>query len=144
MGAFDDIPLEWDGVTYTIPANRVLGAVARIEDIITLHELGEYSARGTAPMGKLAKAYGAVLRYAGADLSDEDVYLGMFSGGVSPEAMMVAINGLVGIMVPPAEQVAQTQEKKVRRGRRRGKGSSKKRSKPSQATDGSGRLNSGT
>lgn len=60
MGAFDAITLAWAGSEYAIPANRVMGAIARIEDVVTLEELGRYGERGTMPIAKLAMAWGFV------------------------------------------------------------------------------------
>lgn len=102
MGSFEDIRLEWAGADYTIRANRVLGAIARIEDVVTLNELQRFAVRGTAPMAKIAMAYGAVLRYAGATVSDDEVYAGMFgAGGTSADAVVDSVSTLVAMMVPP-------------------------------------------
>ena len=65
MGAFDDVTLNWGGRDYTIPANRMMGAIARIEDVVTLVELNAYFGRDAVPLGKISMAFGAVLRYAG-------------------------------------------------------------------------------
>jgi hypothetical protein len=76
MAAFDDVSLEWQGTRYTIPHNRVLRTIASIEDVITLGGLARNS-RELQP-GKISLAFGIMLRAAGADVTDEDVYDGMF------------------------------------------------------------------
>lgn len=101
MAGFDDIRLEWQGRQHVIRANRVMGAIARIEDVITLVELQRYADRGTAPLAKIAMAYGAVLRYAGADASDDDVYAGMFSGNSSQDDVVASVSQLLAMMIPP-------------------------------------------
>jgi len=107
MGSFEDIRLQWAGSDYVIRANRVLGAIARIEDVVTLNELQRFGARGTAPMAKIAMAYGAVLRYAGAKVTDEEVYAGMFGAtGTSADAVVESISALVAMMVPPQSKTA--------------------------------------
>ena len=102
MASFEDVRLQWAGEDYVIKANRMLGAIARIEDVVTLNELQRFGLRGTAPMAKIAMAYGAVLRYAGAKVTDDEVYAGMFgAGGTSAEAVVESVSTLVAMMIPP-------------------------------------------
>lgn len=100
MSRFDDIKLGWNGRDYKIPANRVLGAIMRIEDITTLQELALCARREQVPLGKVASAYGAVLRYAGADVEDDDVYAGMFSDAGTQLSAVQAVVGLLNMMIP--------------------------------------------
>lgn len=90
--------------TYSIPSDRVFGAICAVEEIVTLKELSEGVAnRGNVSTSRLARAYAAALRYAGAkDLSDEDVYHAMFTTVTASSAMVAAINGLLSLMIPPA------------------------------------------
>lgn len=106
MSSFDDINLEWNGTPVIIKSNRVLGAIARIEDVITLSELQRFGLRGGAPLAKIAMAYGAVLRYGGLQVTDDEVYLGLFSTGnkTSADTVMVSIHSLVRMMVPPTPE----------------------------------------
>ena len=100
--AFREVKLSWDGRDFVIPPDKMLGAIARIEDVFTLEELSVYMARRTAPLGKLARSYGAVLRYAGARVTDEEIYFGMFGkGGINAAAAMEAIAVLLAMMLPP-------------------------------------------
>jgi hypothetical protein len=99
---FEDVALEWEGVSFTIPANRMLRAIATVEDIITLPELAQSSQRGTPPMSKIAQAYGAVLRYAGCRVADDAVYGSMFGNEEAAANVMLAITGLMQIMLPPS------------------------------------------
>ena len=100
MGAFTDIELAWGGTIYTIRGQRVMGALSRIEDVITMPELQAYSARGTYPLAKLCSAYAAVLKYAGARVSDEDIYEMAFSGEAEQEAVIMGVMNLMKMMVP--------------------------------------------
>lgn len=98
--AFDKIILEWQGDEYVIDAHRVMGAIARIEDVITLGDLYNYTQRGSAPAAKLCMAYAAVLRYAGAKVVDEDVYSMCFESGDNAEKLMQSVMALMNIMLP--------------------------------------------
>ena len=101
MSIFQEIVLEWAGQEYKIAPDKVMGAIATIEDIVTLKEIGEYAQRGNPSISKIAMAYGAVLRYAGAKIRDDEVYAGMFSGESSSSAMS-SISNLLMMMIPPA------------------------------------------
>lgn len=101
MSIFNPVPIGWEGQDYVIAAERVMGAIAVIENVVTLHELQRFAARGTAPMATLAMAYGAVLRYAGARVTDEQVYAGMLGPGAKAPDIGAAIAGLLQMMIPP-------------------------------------------
>lgn len=106
MSVFDDIRLHWQGRDYVIRSNRVMGAIARIEDSLTIAELQQYSERNTAPLAKIAMAYGAVLRYAGARVDDDEVYEGLFAADDSSEVIMASLQTLLTMMVPPSALVS--------------------------------------
>lgn len=100
-GAFDDVMIEWRGIEYKIPARNMMGAIARIEDHITLPELQRYSERGTAPLSRLAASFASVLRFAGAStVKDEDVYAAMFEGQGEQQSVASALRVLLSMMVP--------------------------------------------
>lgn len=105
MGIFDDVKIGWKDKDYVIPAKQVLGAIARIEECITLPELAAFAKRGTAPLVRLSQAYGSVLRYAGADVSDEEVYEGIFASGDQQTAIVLSVQHLIEMMVPPSERL---------------------------------------
>lgn len=103
QGAFDDVTLHWLGVAYTIPANKMMGAIARIEDHVTMPELQRFGDRGTVPMVRLSSAFASVLTYVGArDVTAETVYSAMFgqTGGDAQMEVAQAIQVLLGMMVP--------------------------------------------
>lgn len=110
MSNFDDVVIEWKGTKYTIKKNRVLGAIARIEDVVTMSELQRFWDRGTAPMAKIAMAYGTVLRYVGVQVTDDEVYAGMFSTeegeSTSAEDVVSSVSALIEMMVPPVARKA--------------------------------------
>lgn len=123
MRAFQDYSIEWNGETFTIPSNSLLPVIAAVEEIFTLHELLTVSVENKIPLTRLAGAFGIILRYAGADVSDTDVYQGMFQGGDLQNKMLNAVNGLLGLMIPPEHGGSAEQPGKLPKG---GKPSSRK------------------
>ena len=99
--AFNDVTLKWKGSEYTIPSDQMMGAIERVEEFVSLEML--HVRDGEKPGGwkraKIAKAYAAVLNYAGAKVTAEEVYAGMFEKGVA-NAAGVAVQALIFLMVP--------------------------------------------
>ena len=109
---FKPITLAWRGKKLTIAANRVMGAIARIEDYVTIVELQHYAAKKTLPMAKLAEAFAAVIEYAGGQVTAEEVYQDMFATGEAQQNAMAAINALMVMMVPPEAVAGKVQAAK--------------------------------
>jgi hypothetical protein len=82
----------------------VLGAIARVEDAVTLNTLLDQGQRQSIPMGKIAQAYGNLLRYAGVRVTDEEIYFGMFGNEATAEGVSTALYILVHMMLPPSAQ----------------------------------------
>lgn len=104
MPIFQPFRLQWAGRDYVIPADRIMGAIAVVEDVIPPMEL---MAMMASPLSikptRIARAYGAVLRYAGANLSDDAVYDGMFAGGEDvSNSVGAALAGLSDLIMPPS------------------------------------------
>lgn len=99
MNVFEDVTLSWDGKDYTIPANKMMKCIARLEEVVTLNELHGYALRGGAPIGKLAMAYGAVLRYAGATVTDEEIYLNLMRK-LSDVGIITSVKNILSLMLP--------------------------------------------
>ena len=97
---FDPVTLTWKGTDHEVAPDRIMGLIARIEEIVTLSEIHAAAQKGGMPLAKLAMAYGACLRYAGARVDDAEVYASFFSG--SAESIPAAISALLAMMVPPA------------------------------------------
>ena len=53
---------------------------------------------------KIASAFGAALRFAGANVTDEEVFEGMFSDEQNATNAITALRLLVVIMVPPRKE----------------------------------------
>jgi hypothetical protein len=125
MSIFEEVSLKWGDQEYKIEPTKVMGAIAKIEEVITLKELLDYFQKGDAPIVKLSMAFGSVLRYAGARVTDEEVYAGMFEDGLQ-DSIVASIYNLLFMMVPPS---ALNKPGKVPAAPTGGKNLSKKRTK---------------
>ena len=97
MSIFEEVGLTWEGTEYTVPAEQVMGLVEVVEDIITIEEL---SGRGVK-RAKVARAFAAALRYAGAkEVDPQAVYNSLFSAD-SMVFTNSAVNALLSLMIPP-------------------------------------------
>lgn len=103
MAVFDDVVIEWDGKKYTVPADDIMRLIAKVEDVITLHELFTYAEKGTAPTAKLAMAYATALRHVGVKVRDDEVYKKIFGAADSATSAQAVINALLMMMVPPSD-----------------------------------------
>lgn len=105
---FEDIKLEWKGQEYIIESNKVMGAIARIEEVVTLYELFTMvSEKGSPRISAIARAYGTLLRYAGAkDEDDDSVYAALLIGKDPKNRTIEAVRTLLMMMVPPERKQA--------------------------------------
>jgi hypothetical protein len=101
MSIFEDVLITWSGTEYKIESSRVMGAIARVEEVITLKELFEFHQKNSAPLAKLSMAFAAVLNYAGANVTEEKVYEAMFTGD-NQMSVINSINTLLMMMIPPS------------------------------------------
>lgn len=115
---FDEIKLTWNGREYKIAPDRVMKCIAMVEDVLTMVQLHRYRERADLPLGKLAQAFGIVLRYAGAQVTDEEVYEGIFKSEDTRGTALGAVMTLQMMMIPPsalrggAAQEGKSEEKK--------------------------------
>lgn len=87
MAGFEPIELTWGGKTYTIRSNQIMGAVQTYERAMAGKLTEDLSVTVDQVFMKIvvfgmseipavcAHVYGRLLRYAGAPVSDDDVYL---------------------------------------------------------------------
>lgn len=105
MSGFEEVRFTWDGVVYSIPPSRMLGAIARIEEHLTFVDVLRISQTQNVPLAKVAAAYASVLRYAGAAVDDAKVYSAMFSVNES-ESALASVTALLQMMIPPDMRVS--------------------------------------
>lgn len=153
MTPFQSVTLEWEGKRYTIPADKMFGAIGAIEEHYTLAELSrDSSQRDTVRLKKLCSAYAALLTYAAAGtltVTGEEIFNKAFlpKSTVPSNVVYDAVQMLLVIMTPPdalkafaeanpksntAKLVAEVTPPNVFRNRRmrRAERSSRKHSKP--------------
>ncbi len=130
MQVFEDVTLTWEGASYLIPSNRVMGAIARIEDVLTLYELAEASKGRGIKLSHLAQAFATALRYAGATITDEEVFQGLFANANTSATAQNVILGLLALMTPPNISREAIKKAATARPLAQGAKSSRKRSKP--------------
>lgn len=113
MAVFEKITLAWEGKEYVIPPDQVMRCIAQVEDVLTLGEVFECAARQQVPVAKISAAFGLILRYAGARVSDDEIYARMFNVGEQQKRALEAVNTLLLLMVPPSSYKGKAEEKKV-------------------------------
>lgn len=122
MKGFEDVRLSWKGEEYTVTADRIFELIRRLEDIIM--GAGATPAfvlllQNRVTQSTLATAYAEALRFAGASVSPQEVYLSIMQDFASNSAeaarkVQDAIVGLLCIISPPlaAEIIGEPPEKK--------------------------------
>ena len=99
MGIFKDVTLTWQGEEYTVPSNKVMQLIAKIEDCVTLQEL---SKEGGARLSRISQAYMVALNHAGCKVEQDEVYASMF-GETGADSISAAVTGLLMMMLPPGD-----------------------------------------
>jgi hypothetical protein len=149
---FSPITLDWKGQPVTIPADALLGAIATVEKVVTFNEMLEFDRRQAYPGALMARAYGALLRYAGVKVTDEEVYAGLFGDAELASNVTGSMQILMVMMVPPhlrrgeieppVTKVGEAEPPKSKPARHSGSSSTISRS--SSRTSGARRSNSGS
>ena len=89
-----DLVLTWAGVEYSIPERRIFALGEAVEDVVTLTDIQGWHTR--PQFRRMSRAYGTMLRFAGARVSDEEV----FDAVVGPKAQAdVASQAIVALLV---------------------------------------------
>jgi len=109
MMGFEDVSLHWDGEEYVVPASNQLMLVAKIEAAIRSAagmQAIPFLLNSQPDYAPLAMAYGAALRHAGADVSDEEVYLSIQDDMSNQDAnvaikVQASVIDLISIVSPP-------------------------------------------
>ena len=140
---FDPIEMRWMGKDVLIPANRVLRAIAAIEEILPLDQVVRMGVTGHVHIAKCSMAYGAVLRYAGVEVTDEEVYSRFVGVPAEAPEMVRTLQALLMMMLPRDLKGASADAPKGKAVRRRASASSKKAGKSSSAADASRTASSG-
>lgn len=140
---FDPIEMRWMGQEVTIPANRVLKAIASVEEILPLDQVVKMAQSGHVHIAKCSMAYGAVLRYAGLKVTDEEVYSRFVGVPADAPEMVRALQALLMMMLPRDLKGGSADAPKGKAPRRRASASSKKAGKQRSAEGASQTASSG-
>ena len=136
---FDPIELTWNGKTYRIESHNILKAIARVEEHFTLVQLIEQAKTNSVSTSKLAMAYGTVLRFAGAEVTDEEVFEGVLGvGTMKAEDMATHLTTLLSMLLPRSVKAlaeAEAQSRGNVQGRMKTTATSKTRTKPSSGKE---------
>lgn len=119
MSDFETVNLTWKGKAYRIAPDRVMRAIAVVEEKVTLSELVEMQSTNRIKISVLAEAYANLLRYAGAEVKDAEVYRGMFANAGDAQAAHAAVEGLFKILLPPGSMTEAPPKGKPSRAERR-------------------------
>jgi len=110
MMNFEPVTLTWKGESYTVPADGQMKLIAVIEDALrgdsSMQAVQLLMREGGPSYVRLSQAFGAALRFAGADVSDEEIYLSIQNDFASSSANVAillqgAIISLLSIISPP-------------------------------------------
>lgn len=110
MKGFEPVTLSWKGQEFVVPAESQLGLIARLEDALEgasgVPAIVVLTREGGPSYTRLASAYGAALRYAGANVGDDEIYLSIVEGIANADANVAtvvqqAIIALLAIIAPP-------------------------------------------
>src|SRR6056297_892204 len=110
MQGFEDVKISWKGAEYVIRANTMMPLVAKMEDVLS-GESGRPAIQvlttGNGPsIPRLSMAYGAALRHAGANVTDDEIYLSIVNDFATGDAdvavkMQRAVQAIIAVMAPP-------------------------------------------
>lgn len=110
MRGFEPVTVAWKGETYTVEPDRMLMLIAQVEDALSggsgKQAVQILTQSGGPNYSALSRAFGAALRYAGADVSDEEIYLSIMDDFADRKAdvavkVQQAIMALLAIIAPP-------------------------------------------
>jgi hypothetical protein len=112
-----NLKIEWAGKEYTILASEAFEVADLVEDVITISEIPELAAK--PKLTTIAKVYGIMLRFAGAEVTNEEIRLAILSQMKSGQAEKAiadqAITALLEILFDgaPVDDVEDEPPKKV-------------------------------
>jgi hypothetical protein len=105
---FQTVEITWRDEHYVIPPDKVLPAIAVLEQYVTMGDLARDAKTGSFRLALIAGAWGALLRHLGSKATDDEVYVELFHGKQEEvkAKIFVAVNTLLVLMVPPQAEAA--------------------------------------
>ena len=95
---FEPVELKWKGRAVVIPSGQVLGAIAVAEEHLTLGHIAKL--RENPQTARVSQAYASVLRYAGVEVDDAEVYEAFCDPATGAAEITADIAALVHMMIP--------------------------------------------
>jgi hypothetical protein len=137
MKVFQDWRIEWNGEEIVVPSHRMMGLVHTVETVIPPIKLSVMMsdlARDPTSIrpALISQVLSAVLRYAGKEVSEEEVYNGLFGRADKVYATAVTIAALIDGITPESvrrEMAKDAPQGNANRQARRKSASSKARSR---------------
>ena len=113
------ITISWKGEDYTLNEDEAFLAASEVEEVITVGELVTMlQSLASIKFARLARAYGALLREAGANVTDREIhdeFKKALSGGKAAEKLALARTALLtltGILMDGAPAAGEDKEPK--------------------------------
>lgn len=100
---FQPFTIKYDGREITIPADKILQAIAVVEEVITFDELNRMYVTNNYKRAQLVKAFMALLNFAGDKTDAEAFYKSMYTKGEAMVAVMGTCQMLMVLMIPPPD-----------------------------------------
>jgi len=110
MSRFEEVAISFGGEDYTVAPNKVMGLIETVESVMTIEEINSMLRANTIKRAQVSRAYASALIYAGAKVSQEDVYDSLFSGEMLKNTVDIMV-GLLAMMIPPEHLRAKTNPK---------------------------------
>lgn len=102
---FAPIEIKWNGESFSVPSNRVMMAIATVEEVVTMFELIEWRIKGRPSLSRMSMAYGALLRFAGCQITDEEVFSACFEKMSEGDGdVMLTLYALLNYMIPQGKE----------------------------------------
>lgn len=93
------IELSWNGKTHKLLIT--MDVIDRLEDSVNLMQLVHQAGSGDIRFTKVAKLFATLLQCAGEDVTQEQVFQGMFGGGeTSPTDVVAILEPVFGAIFP--------------------------------------------
>jgi len=102
------IVLKWGDAEFVIPAHKAFQIGEEVEDIATLADIGSWATR--PKFFKMARCYGAMLRFAGCKVRDQEVHEAMLNPDGGAVDMAAAIGALVNLLTGADDKKAPTSD----------------------------------
>lgn len=106
------LDLNWGGESYSLLVT--MEVIDRIEDKINVGRLLSQQTTGDVRFSHVAKFIALILNEAGARVTQEDIYTGMFDGGeITPENLIPFMNNIFTAFFPEPKKKDSTIKKKA-------------------------------